>query len=101
MTTPDYVNKSPLLSSFTSSNVPIMTGMSTEKTPKKIRCEHTGCRAKLGLLGFDCKCGAKFCGAHRHPETHDCGYNHKAAAEAVLKKNLIACTGDKLGGDRI
>jgi len=68
---------------------------------KKARCEHTDCRVRLGLLGFDCKCGAKFCGTHRYPESHDCGYNHKAAGEALLAKQLVSCVGDKLSGDRV
>ena len=26
---------------------------------KSIRCSHNNCRIKLGILGFDCKCGLK------------------------------------------
>jgi predicted nucleic acid binding AN1-type Zn finger protein len=72
----------------------------TEK-PKKARCMHGDCKVKLGLLGFDCKCGEKFCGAHRYPESHDCGFNHKAAGAATLTKQLVACVADKMSGDRI
>jgi hypothetical protein len=111
MTAPFYPKASPLLSSISSSDTsPTMTvhsllkdasaAASTEK-PKKARCEHSGCKAKLGLLGFDCKCGAKYCGTHRYPEAHDCGYNYRAAGEAQLAKQLLPCVGDKLSGGRI
>jgi hypothetical protein len=115
MTTP---NSSAHLSSFTTPSLQTMPPESskiaaavctptaavvteTEIKIKKPRCEHTGCRAKLGLLGFKCKCTGKYCGAHRHPDQHDCAYNFRAAAEAQLKKQLVMCIGDKLGGDRV
>jgi predicted nucleic acid binding AN1-type Zn finger protein len=80
----------------------LLADAAPEKPKKKqARCEHADCKVKLGLLGFDCKCGAKFCGAHRHPESHDCGYNHKAAGAAMLTKQLVGCVADKLAGDRI
>ena len=74
---------------------------SKEKSAKKNRCEHGDCRAKLGLLGFDCKCTGKYCGKHRYPDQHDCAYNFRADAGATLQKQLVTCTADKLGGDRI
>jgi predicted nucleic acid binding AN1-type Zn finger protein len=95
-----------LLSSFTklpmtNSSTGIQTSAPTAEKPKKMRCEHKECRTKLGLLGFDCKCGLKLCGAHRYPDTHDCGYNYRAAGEAQLKKTLVDCKADKLSGDRV
>lgn len=74
---------------------------SSKEKSKKSRCEHGDCRAKLGLLGFDCKCTGKYCAKHRYPDQHDCAYNYRAAADVTLKKNLVDCTADKLGGDRI
>lgn len=42
----------------------------------KNRC--TVCRSKIGLMGFDCKCGNTYCCAHRFPDTHECKFDHKA-----------------------
>jgi predicted nucleic acid binding AN1-type Zn finger protein len=109
MTTP-HSGASPLLSSITAPSLQIMTlnssgataaGNASSDKSKKSRCEHSDCRAKLGLLGFDCKCTGKYCAKHRYPDQHDCAYNFRAAAEATLKKQLVNCTGDKMGGDRV
>jgi predicted nucleic acid binding AN1-type Zn finger protein len=103
MTTPHGSSASILLSSFISPPIQNMTIGESAVTsgpvekPKKTRCEHGDCRVKLGLLGFDCKCTGKYCGKHRYPDQHDCAYNHRAAAAAVLEKQLVVCSGDKLG----
>lgn len=105
MTAPYYQKASPLLSSFSCESIPSMTieSKSLEQTdrPKKARCNHIDCGVKLGLLGFDCKCGAKFCAKHRHPECHGCVYNHKAAGLEILAKGLVGCVKDKMDGSRI
>lgn len=33
------------------------------------------CRKRVGLTGFKCRCGRVFCGTHRYPEQHDCGFD--------------------------
>ncbi|XP_033903658.3 AN1-type zinc finger protein 5-like [Acipenser ruthenus] len=63
-----------------------------EKTPdkakKKNRCFI--CRKKLGLTGFDCRCGNLFCGIHRYSDEHSCPYDYRAeAAEKIRKENPI------------
>lgn len=60
-----------------------------EKTkPKKNRC--FTCRKKVGLTGFDCRCGNLFCGLHRYSDKHSCPYDYKAeAAEKIRKENPI------------
>ncbi|XP_053911046.1 AN1-type zinc finger protein 5-like isoform X2 [Cuculus canorus] len=56
--------------------------------PKKNRC--FTCRKKLGLLGFDCRCGNVFCGFHRYSDRHNCPYDYKAeAAEKIKKENPV------------
>ena len=37
---------------------------------------HT-CNKKLPLMPIICKCGFNFCCSHRHPEDHQCTFNHK------------------------
>jgi len=39
---------------------------------KKNRCTHDQCKKKVGLLGFDCKCGGYYCANHRHTDQHNC-----------------------------
>uniref|UniRef100_A0A4W3GEM6 AN1-type zinc finger protein 5-like n=1 Tax=Callorhinchus milii TaxID=7868 RepID=A0A4W3GEM6_CALMI len=60
-----------------------------EKTkPKKNRC--LTCRKKVGLTGFDCRCGNLFCGLHRYSDKHNCPYDYKTeAAEKIRKENPI------------
>ncbi|KAL6130745.1 PREDICTED: putative zinc finger A20 and AN1 domain-containing stress-associated protein 8 [Fragaria vesca subsp. vesca] len=54
------------------------------------------CNKKLGLLGFDCKCGLVFCGQHRYPEKHSCCVDFKAAGREVLAMQNPLCKADKM-----
>uniref|UniRef100_A0A3B4B5Y0 Zinc finger, AN1-type domain 5b n=1 Tax=Periophthalmus magnuspinnatus TaxID=409849 RepID=A0A3B4B5Y0_9GOBI len=56
--------------------------------PKKNRCFI--CRKKLGLTGFDCRCGQQFCGLHRYSDKHHCSYDYRTeAAEKIRKENPV------------
>ncbi|NXD85312.1 ZFAN5 protein, partial [Halcyon senegalensis] len=60
----------------------------SEKKQKKNRC--FTCRKKIGLTGFDCRCGNLFCAIHRYSDMHACPYDYKAeAAEKIRKENPI------------
>ncbi|KNC54769.1 uncharacterized protein AMSG_01621 [Thecamonas trahens ATCC 50062] len=64
---------------------PAMAAAAADETPKKkkkkkARCAHAECRTKIGTRGFECACGASFCGSHRYAWAHDC--THDFAAEA-------------------
>uniref|UniRef100_A0A803TKP9 Zinc finger AN1-type containing 5 n=2 Tax=Anolis carolinensis TaxID=28377 RepID=A0A803TKP9_ANOCA len=64
------------------------TSQNEEKTPempkpKKNRCFM--CRKKVGLTGFDCRCGNLFCGLHRYSDKHNCPYDYKAEAAAKIR----------------
>ncbi|XP_062452342.1 AN1-type zinc finger protein 5-like isoform X2 [Rhea pennata] len=63
--------------------------MASEKMKqKKNRC--FTCRKKIGLTGFDCRCGNLFCAIHRYSDMHACPYDYKAeAAEKIRKENPI------------
>ncbi|EXC20893.1 Zinc finger A20 and AN1 domain-containing stress-associated protein 4 [Morus notabilis] len=41
----------------------------------KNRCK--SCNKKVGLTGFNCRCGNLFCGRHRLPEAHACNVDYK------------------------
>lgn len=52
------------------------------------RC--SGCRRKVGLTGFRCRCGDLFCAEHRYSDRHDCSYDYKAAGrEAIARENPL------------
>ncbi|XP_043933901.1 AN1-type zinc finger protein 6 isoform X2 [Protopterus annectens] len=61
---------------------------------KKNRCFM--CKKKLGLTGFECRCGNVFCGTHRYSDKHNCSYDYKAdAAEKIRKENPVV-VGEKI-----
>ncbi|KAL2461275.1 Zinc finger A20 and AN1 domain-containing stress-associated protein 5 [Abeliophyllum distichum] len=52
------------------------------------RC--SGCRRKVGLTGFRCRCGELFCADHRYSDRHDCSYDYKTAGrEAIARENPV------------
>ncbi|MCL7036784.1 hypothetical protein MKW94_025305 [Papaver nudicaule] len=52
------------------------------------RC--SGCRRKVGLTGFRCRCGELFCPEHRYSDRHDCSYDYKAhGREAIARENPV------------
>ncbi|CAN6238300.1 unnamed protein product [Urochloa humidicola] len=58
------------------------------------RC--ASCRKRVGLTGFPCRCGATFCGAHRHPERHACAFDFRAAGRDAIARANPVVKGDKL-----
>ncbi|XP_041826555.1 AN1-type zinc finger protein 5b [Melanotaenia boesemani] len=62
--------------------------------PKKNRCFM--CRKKVGLTGFDCRCGNLFCGIHRYSDKHNCPYDYKSEAAAKIRKENPVVVADKI-----
>ncbi|KAM6975231.1 AN1-type zinc finger protein 5b [Tautogolabrus adspersus] len=62
--------------------------------PKKNRCFL--CRKKVGLTGFDCRCGNIFCGIHRYSDKHNCPYDYKAEAADKIRKENPVVVADKI-----
>ncbi|XP_031161508.1 AN1-type zinc finger protein 5a isoform X1 [Sander lucioperca] len=62
--------------------------------PKKNRCYM--CRKRVGLTGFDCRCGNLFCGIHRYSDKHNCPYDYKAEAAAKIRKENPVVVADKI-----
>ncbi|XP_069561948.1 AN1-type zinc finger protein 5-like isoform X1 [Brachyistius frenatus] len=78
---------------------PSTAGSEESKTPeppkpKKNRCFM--CRKKVGLTGFDCRCGNLFCGLHRYSDKHNCPYDYKAEAAAKIRKENPVVVADKI-----
>jgi len=55
---------------------------------KKSRC--LSCKKKVGLTGFECRCGGLFCGIHRYSDKHECSFDYKAlGADQISKANPL------------
>uniref|UniRef100_A0A4W2FVH2 Zinc finger AN1-type containing 5 n=1 Tax=Bos indicus x Bos taurus TaxID=30522 RepID=A0A4W2FVH2_BOBOX len=89
VTTPKTEVSEPVVTQPSPSVSQPSTSQSEEKAPelpkpKKNRCFM--CRKKVGLTGFDCRCGNLFCGLHRYSDKHNCPYDYKAEAAAKIRK---------------
>jgi len=61
-----------------------------EKTTTKVVSRCSGCRKRVGLTGFRCRCGDLFCAEHRYSDRHDCSYDYKTAGrEAIARDNPV------------
>jgi len=47
-------------------------------------------------MGVTCKCGARLCLSHRHPEDHACGFDHKRFQLDRLSEQNPAVLADKV-----
>ncbi|KAF5744840.1 zinc finger A20 and AN1 domain-containing stress-associated protein 3 [Tripterygium wilfordii] len=57
-------------------------------TKQANRC--TTCRRRVGLTGFKCRCEMVFCGTHRYPEQHACGFDFKGMGrEQIAQANPL------------
>jgi len=68
------------------SESPKVTTLSEAPKPPKTRCAQ--CSKKLGVMAHVCKCEKQFCTSHLQPQEHQCTYDHKSAAKAVLQSQL-------------
>ena len=95
-------NSSPILSGVSSVSTSVQTppifSIHTEKPASEIRarCSASDCKKKLNMLDFDCRCGQRFCGAHRQAEDHQCTHNWKADGAKTLGQQLVSCVNEKL-----
>jgi len=56
--------------------------------PRPTRCCQEGCKKKLMLSDFPCKCEKIYCAGHRPSEVHACSFDYKAAAKGELLKTM-------------
>lgn len=64
-----------------------------DKTKKK-RC--TLCKKRVGLTGFDCRCGGQFCSVHRYSDTHQCPFNYHALAQSEIRMHNPVVAAEKV-----
>lgn len=84
----------PTTSSSKNELTPPPSNQSPPKTKKKNRCAM--CRKRVGLAGFDCRCGKLFCGLHRYSDQHDCDFDYKSDAQAKIRKENPVIVGEKI-----
>ncbi|KAL4608122.1 AN1-type zinc finger protein 5-like [Arapaima gigas] len=65
-----------------------------DKSKKRNRC--FTCRKKVGLTGFDCRCGHLFCAVHRYSDKHECPFDYRGAAAARLRKENPIVVAEKI-----
>lgn len=68
----------------------------TTKKVQKNRKKCWVCRKKVNLLGFDCRCGYVFCAEHRHPDQHECDFDHAQVDIADLEQKNQKVAKDSL-----
>ncbi|KAM5585247.1 zinc finger A20 and AN1 domain-containing stress-associated protein 3 [Rosa sericea] len=54
------------------------------------------CRRRVGLTGFKCRCGMTYCGTHRYPEQHECGFDFRSMGREQIAKANPVVKGEKL-----
>lgn len=64
------------------------------KAKAKGRC--ASCGRKVGLMGFECRCGGVFCGEHRYSDRHDCCYDYRGAGRDAISQANPVVRADKV-----
>jgi hypothetical protein len=65
-------------------------------TKKKNRCAYDSCKRKVGLTGFDCRCGGLYCWEHRYSDKHNCEFDYKELGQDQIRKNNPIVVGEKI-----
>lgn len=73
---------------------PEPSAQSSSSQKKKNRCQ--ACNKKVGLTGFECRCGGMFCGIHRYSDMHTCGFDYKSLGAAEIRKNNPIVVSEKI-----
>jgi hypothetical protein len=61
-----------------------MMEISNQSTMKSSRCCMDGCKKKLQLTSFPCRCGNSYCPIHRSDVVHNCAYDYKKQQQVYL-----------------
>lgn len=63
---------------------------------KRTRCCVESCKRKVGLTGFDCRCGGLYCWEHRYSDKHECKFDYKELGQDQIRKNNPVVVGEKI-----
>uniref|UniRef100_A0A1B6E155 AN1-type domain-containing protein n=1 Tax=Clastoptera arizonana TaxID=38151 RepID=A0A1B6E155_9HEMI len=61
---------------------------------KKNRCAM--CRKKVGLTGFECRCGGLYCAVHRYSDKHECSFDYRELGAQEIRRNNPVVVGEKI-----
>lgn len=64
------------------------------KAKKKNRCAM--CRKKVGLTGFECRCGGLYCAVHRYSDKHSCTFDYRELGAQEIRRNNPVVVGEKI-----
>ncbi|KAK2965267.1 hypothetical protein RJ640_015765 [Escallonia rubra] len=66
-----------------------VVGENTEKhNGGSNRC--STCKKRVGLTGFNCRCGNLFCSVHRYSDKHGCTFDYRTTArDAIARANPV------------
>lgn len=71
-------------------------GKETDKESKKKKNRCALCRKKVGLTGFECRCGGLFCSVHRYSDKHDCKFDYREMGAQEIRRNNPVVVGEKV-----
>ncbi|XP_058806883.1 AN1-type zinc finger protein 5 [Phymastichus coffea] len=71
-------------------------GKETDKDGKKKKNRCAICRKKVGLTGFECRCGGLFCSVHRYSDKHDCKFDYREMGAQEIRRNNPVVVGEKV-----
>ncbi|KAJ6805701.1 putative zinc finger A20 and AN1 domain-containing stress-associated protein 8 [Iris pallida] len=67
-----------------------------EAKPKEGPSRCNTCRKRVGLTGFNCRCGNLFCATHRYSDKHSCPFDYRTEARDAIAKANPVVKADKL-----
>uniref|UniRef100_A0A0K8TPX9 Putative an1-type zinc finger protein 6-like isoform x2 n=1 Tax=Tabanus bromius TaxID=304241 RepID=A0A0K8TPX9_TABBR len=65
-----------------------------EAKSKSNRCAM--CRKKVGLTGFECRCGSLYCAVHRYSDKHNCTFDYREHGAQEIRRNNPVVVGEKI-----
>ncbi|CAO1432206.1 unnamed protein product [Diamesa serratosioi] len=68
----------------------------SDKDAKKKKNRCVTCRKKVGLTGFECRCGGLYCAIHRYSDKHECSFDYREHGAAEIRRNNPVVVGEKI-----
>ena len=90
------LNEKIALESNVSVEVPMPVVEKKEEPVKPKKCQHDGCKTKLSLSDFACRCKNYYCSSHRYSDIHKCSFDYQATGKDTLAKQNPTVIADKL-----
>ncbi|KAF8564438.1 hypothetical protein P879_09504 [Paragonimus westermani] len=78
----------------TASSPPVLLGGYQAPVTQINRCYE--CHKRVGLTGFQCRCGFLFCGYHRYTDRHNCTFDYQEQAQQEIRKANPTVMGEKI-----